>query len=155
MKAFSIIVIIFTACVLCGDGEAAEWVQYSDVDGVILSYDKEGIVVNGNLVKVRVWWDYVLEEARQEYVDERRSQGFPTIGYENFSYTLKLREYDCQNRKTALLSTVDYDDKGKVLDSFQPEGKMWRNIIPESAGELLYTIVCAIAKKDVMTQQGR
>lgn len=152
MRLRSVMIIALAFCFLSFDGDAAEWIQYAEVDGVILSYDREGITINGNLVKVRVWWDYVLEEARDEYVDELRAQGFPTDGYENFSYTLKLREYDCQNRKTALVNTVDYNDQGKVLDLFQPEPKIWRNIIPESAGELLYTIACDPAKKKPSTQ---
>lgn len=153
MKICNIALIVVAVFFVYTGCEAANWILYSEVDGVLLSYDKEGIVFNGNSAKVRVWWDYVTEEAREEYVDELRNQGFPTDGYQGFSYTLKLREYDCQNRRTALLNTVDYDDKGKVLDSFQAETKVWRNIIPESSGELLYTIICDIVNKKISTQK--
>jgi clan AA aspartic protease (TIGR02281 family) len=60
----------------------------------------------------------------------------------NIHKTVSKRLCDCSNKKTTLISWVDYDRAGKVLESITSnELKFW-DIVPGSIGEIILKTAC-------------
>ncbi len=89
---------------------------------------------------VRAW--VRIEYYPYSIIKAQEKKGLPTQGYDKFSHTLVLSEYDCKNRTYRSMQINDYDTNGKVLWS-SPVSKGTRQpIVPGSVGETLYKIVC-------------
>jgi hypothetical protein len=41
-----------------------------------------------------------------------------------------------------LVSNIDYDVDGNIIDSYKPNAVMLENIVPESYGETAYKAIC-------------
>ncbi len=79
---------------------------------------------------------------KTEFLRNRRTQGLRTHGYEDYSHTLELDEYNCTKGEGRVLSHLDYDDKGNVIDSTTYKNPDWTYIVPNSIGESLLRAVC-------------
>jgi len=91
--------------------------------------------------KIPTFTGFEDDKARKEYVETRKKNGLNVTGYEKWSHTLTLYELKCSERKLRYLSTIDYDDDGKVLDSSESEIR-WSDVIPESIGEGILEVIC-------------
>lgn len=80
---------------------------------------------------------------RQAWVKVDHSQD-RSVSYRE---TIELFSFDCAARSYRLLSYVDYDSYGKVVNSHsQPDysyGTGYEPIIPDSIGETISTVACA------------
>jgi len=121
-----------------------KWVYYASSGSTEYYYDKNSIkhLTKGD---IRVWER--MEENADSYIKYLTKEGLPTQGYETYSFTLNLDEYDCKNMKTGILTTIDYNEKGEVLYSTTVQTVKMREIIPDTIGESLYKLVCQEKKK--------
>lgn len=61
---------------------------------------------------------YLDEPAgRVETIKHRSNLRLPTDGYETFAFSLMAYEVNCGSQKFRLISFIDYDSRGKVLES--------------------------------------
>jgi hypothetical protein len=65
----------------------------------------------------------------------------PDIGFENLSYTKRLKEIDCKEERIRRLSSIDYDVDGKVLHTSDKPSD-WTYIVPDSHADELKHHVC-------------
>ena len=96
---------------------------------------------------VRVWIKEVLNNqtslGRAEFLRNRKARGVRTYGYEKYSHTLTLYEFNCTKAETRILSTVDYDEAGQVIDSTSYKNSAWDYVVPDSIGESMLKTVCS------------
>ncbi len=63
--------------------------------------------------------------------------------YQNYDHYTALSKIDCQKKMTSLEKVVDYDNKGKALNTIVNQNSQWGFIQPGSEDEKLYNKVCA------------
>jgi hypothetical protein len=116
------------------------WVFFFETDESSSYYDKTRIKTMPNK-HIRVW---VRREVKNidSYIESRRKDGLSTKGYGNFSHSLRLWEMDCKSETLGVVSYVDYDSRGGVLDYFNYEKIKMNVIVPNSMGDGLYRTVC-------------
>ena len=78
---------------------------------------------------------------REFIQDIRAEDGFPTAGYDKFSYTLSLVEIDCAAMRRRILEGADYDKSGRILGKPLPK-EDWKRILPETPFAALAAWVC-------------
>lgn len=124
--------------------EAPEWKYFGTSGGQMFFYNTKNISKTQNgFTKVWVKSKYLDESAgRVETIKNRSDHNLPTTGYENFAFTLLAYEVNCGSQQFRLVSFIDYDDRGKVLESDEFEGK-WSDPIPESIGKGILESACA------------
>jgi hypothetical protein len=61
-------------------------------------------------------------------------------------YVIYLDAYDCDGKKSKLISGVYYNSKGTVAHSFSIEDyeQEWKDVVPDSIGEALLDKVCEL-----------
>lgn len=110
----------------------AEWALIDETDNYFVYIDKESITSissNGNVVKIAKMWsliDYKLNNLA----------ALSEIYY---------HEYDCQNKRTNVLSTnryIKHMGKGMSYDTQQYNFRNWQYIPPGSTSELNWKIAC-------------
>jgi hypothetical protein len=94
---------------------------------------------------VRVW--VRIEDDPYSMKKAQEKEGLPAQGYDNFSHSLVLREFDCKKQTYRSIQINDYDTNGKVLWSSPVSKVIKQPIVPGSAGETLYKSVCQGSKK--------
>lgn len=106
-------------------------------------YNETGIVKNQNGT-TRIWMKtkYMLDSGREEIIKQRSTLGWPTTGYKDYVYSFIAYEVNCVLQKIRVVSWVDYNSYGKVLDSKDGEGR-WLNIVPQSVGYQLSQVACS------------
>ncbi len=129
---------------LASQREASEWKYFGLSSGQIFFYNTKSISKAQNgFVKVWVKSKSLDEPAgRVETIKHRSNLRLPTDGYENFAFSLMAYEVNCGSQKFRLISFIDYDSRGKVLESDEFEGK-WSEPIPESIGEGILEFACS------------
>jgi hypothetical protein len=125
--------------------EEKEWPHVGNTSYSSVSYGAKTIRrLKGNIV--RVWTKTTLKdqtnETKSEFLRIRKRQGSRPVGYENFSRTFELDEYNCTKGEGRVLSQVDYDEKGNVIDSTSYRNPGWDYVVPNSIGESLLRAVC-------------
>ncbi len=89
---------------------------------------------------VRVW--VKIKDDANFMIKAQEKEGLPTQGYDKFSHTLVLCEYDCKKQTYRNIQINDYDTNGKVLWSAPVSKVIKQPILADSVGENLYKIVC-------------
>ena len=102
--------------------------------------------MNANVV--RVWAKTTLkddtEQTKSEFLRNRRAQRLSVTGYENYSHTFELDEYNCAKSEGRVLLQIDYDTKGNVINSASYRNPEWTYVVPDSVGE---SLLCAVCKR--------
>lgn len=124
--------------------EPSDWKYFAMSGGQIYFYNIKSISkTQTGFTKVWVKSKYLDKSAgRVETIKNRSDQNLPTNGYEKFAFTLLAYEVNCSAQQFRLVSFIDYDDSGKVLESDEFEGK-WSNPVPESIGSGILDFTCS------------
>lgn len=124
---------------------ALDWPQVASTNDSSIFYGVRTIRrLNVNVVRVWIKWKLKddTEETRVAFLRNRKTQGLQTFGYQSFSHTLELHEYNCTTDEMRILSRIDYDDKGNILESTSYRNPEWSYIVPDSVGAALRRAVC-------------
>jgi hypothetical protein len=67
--------------------------------------------------KVAVWVSIGIKDKGfiKEYIERRKKAGLPTEGYETFSYTLGLVEFDAPNKLYRVIPAMDLDERDQQI----------------------------------------
>jgi hypothetical protein len=59
---------------------------------------------------------------------------------------LQLKEYNCTQQQTNIISQTVYNSQGKIIDSFQFQDyeQKWNDVVPESIGQAVLDKVCEL-----------
>lgn len=118
--------------VMCGNIYAINFHEFSEKDNV-----------KSNIGQFRVKIFHSKESVKRA-ISERLKKGLSTKGYKNLYSTQELWSINCKSKFVFVLSKIDYDEKGNVLDSIEfgwpPPMK---HILPGSCIEKIFTIACS------------
>jgi hypothetical protein len=134
----------------------ADWVCI-DPSGAVCTryYDKENIeyYYSGNQVRVRI---KVMVDAGviKQTLTDRTENGYAVDGWDKWSHTVYLDEFDCIHKIYRTLNSSDYDSNGKVLEQSEYQDKRWTVIPPDTVENRLYDKVCSL-KKDTKKETGK
>ncbi len=138
MKSLSVkLGVILIGLAIFGYAEVwgADWKLYYVEEEFLAYYDAQSITrPSKNIIRVWVRWDW-REKGKLDMVKD-----FGKI-MENLSHSKLLIEMDYVEKKDHWLSWIDYDHKGKIINSFSSPSE-WDFVTPETVGESLYEAVC-------------
>lgn len=117
-----------------------KWMHYADSDNKSFFYDKTTIKKHTHSI-VRVWQRIEVKDV-SAHIDKRKEDLMSAKGYDKFSHSITLSEYDCSNNAVALVSAAEYDINGNVLNSYDIEKRKFSTIIPDSIASALIEVVC-------------
>ncbi|MBI3592255.1 MAG: hypothetical protein HY099_02030 [Nitrospirae bacterium] len=159
-------VVITALIVVCGYGAAdvADWKPYAETRYFNFYYDAgdirylsksifnlfEGKNPKGDISGV--WIKRVIkgEKGRDFQIQEQRKHGLSIRGYEQYEYTMALKEINCSDKMYRIISEVDYNKEGGKLGAYtnEPRWVSWRSILPESEDEVLHKALCEETKAE-------
>lgn len=125
----------------------SNWVYLTESNGTRYFFDKSYVKkISNGIYKVM----YLTETIPKNIINELRDAGFPTDGYENYSHSVDIMEFNCNQKTSAFISKIEYSSNGKVIstlkfDQFGDKQK-FNEIMPNSIGEELYNKVCKFKK---------
>jgi hypothetical protein len=109
----------------------ADWTRISSDKDIYSAYaDKESIRRQGEMVRMQGLYDF-------------RRQDFTPGGKGLFS-TVVLREYDCDQRRVRLLSSIDFAGPmgtGGAVDTNVHTGR-WENVVSGALDDAFWNIAC-------------
>jgi len=110
---------------------AADWTAVHDGNEIYAPFADVGTLRrHGPMAKMSGLYDF-------------RKKDFTPGGLPLFS-TVVLREYDCEQRRVRLLSSIDFSGhmgEGAVADSSNAAGR-WEEVVPGSGDEAFWKIAC-------------
>ena len=122
------------------NAEWNDWVFHGEGGNYSFFYNKTSIKTQPSK-HIRVWQKSVAKDVTT-FIEERRGRGLTVKGYENYARSLTLWEIDCNKKQVGMVSTVDYDKDGNVLDMSDFEHIKMVHVAPDSIGESLCDAVC-------------
>jgi hypothetical protein len=78
---------------------------------------------------------------RFERTEERRKLNLSLEGFDKYDRSMMLYECNCFEGKIRMLSFVDYNDTGQVLDT-SDSPLQWQHVVPDSLGSGVLTAAC-------------
>lgn len=123
--------------------EGADWKYFGSNDVHDFYYDKKSIVrISDN--NREVWTRVVFTDKNEirRYVEERRADGIAIKDYDRLVEFLDLIGLDCSKKKTRLIATAEYDDKGNCLFSNSEINDAGEPVMPGSIIEVMYKGIC-------------
>lgn len=114
------------------------WVQIDDKRYIDLdSLQKFNDSINYK-IKGYTFWEKYLNDKSSIFIDAEKIYG------KKIWYSLNNVVIDCENKKIALRSYIDYDLSKKVLGSHTYEDILlnWSIIAPETIGDVQYNLIC-------------
>lgn len=95
---------------------------------------------------------YPTEAARNKYVQNIRNS-YKNINekeldkkmakWDNFSYNISYRIYDCQNKRFKTTEVTDYSaDKKPIITSIPSKNNTWKNVDVETMGDYTLYFIC-------------
>lgn len=96
---------------------------------------------------VVVWTKHVSkgERGKDYQIHSNKKLGLSVKGYENYEYTIFLKEINCSDKMFRLLSEEDYTKEGNLLSKSESPYSEWKPIVPGSDNEKLQKAVCTTA----------
>jgi hypothetical protein len=109
----------------------------------------------GSDKKFGVWVDtesctFFTESAKKHSHKNHKFAIVWTLWYhaETNNHELVREKYDFTCRKTAILSYIEYNDNGEVLNTHTVDYPSYRDIIPKTWGEAIFETVYDLYKKE-------
>lgn len=79
-------------------------------------------------------------------IERRRKVGLRHEGYETFSHSASLRQFDCVEQKSRVTTYTDYDTKGNLIETVSSMTSEWIDVIPDSIGDDIMQAVCKVRR---------
>lgn len=136
---FSQEIIDSTATVIEGDYQLEKLRDLSKKIFVIATMDKEKIYSvkfdSKNSFGIRFWI-----KSSYKYKKVKNKKGV-WVEYKNENHTMTFVNIDCSNREYEILKVLNYDEKGKIVNSIDGNG-LTEYIVPDSNMETFSSIIC-------------
>jgi hypothetical protein len=118
------------------EGWGADWKEYASNRSIAYYYDAGSITYPSKGV-IKVWSKKVYSEKGVNEVVGDLGQKYMTLSHDQALY-----EFHCAEKKMRNLKALYYSTGGGLLGSEDHPEPKWVIINPESAGEVLYKILC-------------
>ncbi len=130
--------------------DGADWKSYAENQNFSFYYNAEEpdpLKEILNIFKkriVRVWTKRAVKnnKGRGWQIQENKRLGLSVKDYEQYEYTLSLKEINCSDKMIRSLSEADYAKEGNSLAKSESPFAGWSPVIPASSDESLYRTVC-------------
>lgn len=151
LSKFWIIIIAFGLIALyCNYAYGADWKLYTETQNFYFYHNVETQGHFKNILDifrkkiVTVWTKRVTkgENGKNWQIQENKRLGLSIKGYENYEYTVFLKEIKCSDKISRLLSETDYTKDGNLLAKSESPYSEWKPIVPGSDDEALHKAVC-------------
>lgn len=122
----------------------SDWVVFgtTEDDGDVFLFDKESIKHRTKDIVQFCERRDLSDIGRKNFIKDLIDNGAPIGGYLKISHIDCLREIHCLERKTRVLSIINYDSDGYVLDRGSFANPPWNSITSDSIGDDLRKMVC-------------
>jgi len=118
------------------------WIYYGISDFGEYYYDKSSIT-NVSSTIIKVWTKNKHSKViKDRKIQLRKKYNQPTDGWDKLSYNKILYEIDCINNTEKIITTLEYNDEGKVIDDYEIPNPTIEQIVPDSMGWDLLRTVC-------------
>ena len=97
--------------------------------------------ISSMIVKVWIMIEY-SKVGKDELIKSRKDNNLSIDGWGKVDYTKCFLEMDCVNNTVKEIKSVDYDNKGKILDDYDNPTPKIEHVIPGSVYESLLKKVC-------------
>lgn len=153
LSKHGIIILAFgLIAIYCNHAYGAEWELYAENQNFSFYYNVEAQDPLKNIFDifrkkiVTVWTKRVSKDdkGRNWQIQENKRLGLSIKGYENYEYTVFLREINCSDRISRSISEADYTKNGNLLSKSESPYSEWKPIVPGSDDEALQKAVCVI-----------
>jgi hypothetical protein len=153
LSKFGFIIIAFGLIAFCCNyAYGADWKLYAENQNFYFYHnvdkpDPLKIILDIFRKKiVRIWTKHVSKDnkGRNWQIQENKRLGLSIKGYENYEYTVFLKEINCSDKMSRLLSEADYTKEGNLLAKSEYPYAEWKPIVPESDDEALQKAICVI-----------
>jgi len=130
--------------------KAEGWFNVAVADDIEFYTDTTSIRYEESLAYAREKLIYITFESKKLYVDKIRNS-YTQMGkaekaekWDDFSYCIYEREYDCVNQRFRTLSVEDFDSTGKrILKTITPKKNLiWQQVKKETIGDYTFFFVC-------------
>lgn len=126
----------------------SDWIKFEENKNYIIFYDKNSIKHISNSI-VQVWCKRVFsDEGRETENQIRRKYGVWTEQYDKLSDTKNLYEINCKKGMFRIISGINYDTDGFVLDSYSNEKMEWSSMVPDTMIDSLRKKLCELGSSD-------
>ncbi len=118
---------------------AADWVEIYEkmyLDDSSLSKYKDKYSSSFDTDKIYSIWEKSLNDGTEYWKNAEKIQG------KKLWYKKTLWVVNCTKKEIAIKSSVYYDLKENVVDSYEQIYLVWQSVVPETLGELKYSYVC-------------
>ncbi len=138
---FSCLISVHVFFILRDENSSKYLIYFHKTDSGAWYYDKNTIKSTSNGVEVIVI-QILSEEGKTKGIELRKADGLSIEGYDEWSKIVDEVEYDCEKEMFRIISSFDYDKKGKILSSDVENGE-WKQIDPRpTVIHLLKHIIC-------------
>lgn len=153
LSKYGIIILAFGLVALCcNHAYGAEWKLYAETQNFFFYHNVETQDPLKNIFDifrkkiVKVWTKRVSKDdnSRNWQIQENKRFGLSIKGYENYEYTVFLKEIKCSDKMSRLLSEADYTKDNNLLSKSESPYAEWKPIVPGSDDEALQKTVCVI-----------
>lgn len=141
----SVAILTFTCCVF-----AADWVQiYEKIYLDASSLSPFDYYANYNNDRIYSVWSKWLNNGTETWKKLEKESG-KKIWYNKTLYVI-----NCTKKEFAIKSSVAYDLKENVVNSYNLDYLEWLSITPETVGEIMYTNVCRATAPQIKIRSHR
>lgn len=120
------------------------WEIASVTKQIVFLYDPKSVRAISPTLR-NVWMKYYIKNTPGsiEYeLERRRKSGLRLEGYEAFSHTASLMQFDCMQQRSRVTAYADYDAEGKTIQSASGMDGKWNDVVPDSIADHLMQAVC-------------
>jgi len=136
--------------------EGADWKLYAENQNFYFYHNVEAQDPLKNILDifrkkiVKAWTKRVIkgDKGRDWQIQENKRLGISTKGYDNYEYTIFLKEINCSDSMVRPISEADYTKERNLLSKAEFPYAEWKHIIPESDDEALHKAVCTLSKTE-------
>lgn len=110
------------------------WKYATQSNEEIFFYDKKKIKKRGGIITVWIRAEPLFKTTTYYEWDQEK--------YRKRPHQVTKEEYDCNQEKRRVLSSIEYDVDGKVIGNYDFQNPEWKSIPPESVGEEMLKKFC-------------
>lgn len=128
------------------------WKDIAVIEGLEVHADTTSIQLKDNQHYAWIKTVYTTDESKSAYVDRIR-KSYPKQDeklekkmkkWEDFSYNISYRIYDCSNKRYMTLEVTDYTSNGKkiVKTKTPKKNQRWTNVGTDTMGDYTLYFIC-------------
>lgn len=134
--------VLLPLSITCNQAQAAEWLTLDKETQTMVDVSS---ITSESPGKYQVWMKHRTSERTLKSINKGSKSA--RARYKNYAYTIAKIGFDCIKKQTGLFSSTDYTQSGETIESFDTPYPRFKDVIPESRGEFILTVICGLAEE--------